>query len=92
MLYPSVGVLSFRLEMSECSIDWVVESQLKFSQSYFMLFQPRFSKKNQIIYPELVIETDSVDQYCAKIYVIPAKTLKRHSLNILVVNLRMASY
>ena len=33
MLYPSVGVLSFTLEMSECSIDWVIESQLKYSQS-----------------------------------------------------------
>ena len=39
MLYPSVGVLSFTLEMSECSIDWVIESQLKYSQSYFTLFQ-----------------------------------------------------
>ena len=48
MLYPSVGVLSFRLEMSENSIDWFVESQLKSSQSYFMLFQLKFSnKKNQ---------------------------------------------
>ena len=45
MLYPSVGVLSFRLEMSECSIDCVVESQLKCSQSYFMLFQLQLSKK-----------------------------------------------
>ena len=41
MLYPSVGVLSFRLEMSECNIDWVVESQLKCSQSSFkLLSQP----------------------------------------------------
>ena len=48
MLYLSVGVLSFRLEMSECSIDWFVESQLKSSQSYFMLFQLKFSnQKNQ---------------------------------------------
>ena len=62
MLYPSVGVLSFRLEMSECSIDWVVECQLKCSQSYFMLFQLKFSKKNQLIYSESVNETDSVDQ------------------------------
>ena len=46
MLYPSVGVLSFRLEMSECSIDWFIESQLKSSQSYFMLFQLKFSNKN----------------------------------------------
>ena len=46
MLYPSVGVLSFRLEMSEYSIDWFVESQLKSSQSYFMLFQLKFSNKN----------------------------------------------
>ena len=62
MLYPSVGVLSFRLEMSECSIDWVVESQLKCSQSYFMLFQLKFSLKNQLIYSDSVNETDSVDQ------------------------------
>ena len=48
--------------MSECSIDWVVESQLKCSQSYFMLFQLKFSKKNQLIYSESVNETDSVDQ------------------------------
>ena len=48
MLYLSVGVLSFRLEMCECSIGWVVESQLKCSQSYIMLFQPKFSKKKSI--------------------------------------------
>ena len=48
--------------MSECSIDWVVESQLKCSQSYFMLFQLKLSKKNQLIYSESVNETDSVDQ------------------------------
>ena len=46
MLYPSVGVLSFRLEMSEYSIDWFVESQWKCSQSYFMLIQLKFSKKS----------------------------------------------
>ena len=62
MLYPSVGVLSFRLEMSECSIDWVVESRLKCSQSYFMLFQLKFSKKNQLIYSDSVNETDSFNQ------------------------------
>ena len=63
MLNASVEVLSFMLEMSECSIDWVVESQLKCSQSYFMLFQLKFSKKkNQLIYSESVNETDSVDQ------------------------------
>ena len=48
--------------MSECSIDWVVESQLKCSQSYFMLFQLKFSLKNQLIYSDSVNETDSVDQ------------------------------
>ena len=58
MLYPSVGVLSFRLEMSDCSIDCVVESQLKCSQSYFMLFQLKYSKK--INYStETYDETDS---------------------------------
>ena len=63
MLYPSVGVLSFRLEMSECSIDCVVESQLKCSQSYFMLFQLKFSKKkNWLFYTDLVNETESIDQ------------------------------
>ena len=65
MLNESVGVLSFMLEMSKYSInnDWVVESQLKFSQSYFMLFILNFSnKKNQLIYSDSVNETDSVDQ------------------------------
>ena len=46
-----VGMLSIMLEMSECSIhnDEVVESQLKFSQSYFELFQLKFSKKRHYI-------------------------------------------
>ena len=62
MLYPSVGVLSFRLEMSECSIDCVVESQLKCSQSYFMLFQLKLSKNDPLIYSHSVTETDSDNQ------------------------------
>ena len=62
MLYPSVGVLSFRFEISECSIDWVVESQMKCSQSYFILFQLNFSKNDLLIYSHLVNETDNVDQ------------------------------
>ena len=62
MLNVSVGVLNFNLEMSKCSInnDWVVESQLKFSQSYFMLFQLKFSKK-KLIYSDSVNDTFSVD-------------------------------
>ena len=62
MFDASVGFLSSRLEMSECSIDSVVEPQLKCSQSYFMLFLLKFSKKNQLIYSESVNEIDSVDQ------------------------------
>ena len=58
-----VGILIVMLEMSECSIhnDKVVESQLKNSQYHFMLLQIKFSKKNQIIYPDWAEETDSVD-------------------------------
>ena len=50
--------------MSECSIDndWVVESQLVFSQSYFMLFQLKFSKQNQLMHTDSVNETNRVDQ------------------------------
>ena len=57
-------VLSLRLEMSKCSIDndRVIESQLKYSQSYFMLFQLKFSKNDLLIYSHLVNETDNVDQ------------------------------
>ena len=64
ILNVSVGVLSFKLEMSECSFDndLVVESQLKLSQSYFLLFQLKFSKKNQLIYSDSVNDRDDVDQ------------------------------
>ena len=48
--------------MSECSIDWVVESQLKCSQSYFILFELKFSKQNQLFYTDSVNETDGIDQ------------------------------
>ena len=58
-----VGIFSIMIEMSECSIhnDKVVESQWKNSQYHFMLLQIKFSKKNQIIYPDWAEETDSVD-------------------------------
>ena len=64
MLNAIVGVLSFRLRMSECRIDndWVVEYQLKFSQSHCILFQLKFSKINLSIYSDSVNETYSVDQ------------------------------
>ena len=50
-----VGFLSIMLEMSECSIhnEEVVESQLKYSQYHFILFQNKFSKKKLKNLPRL---------------------------------------